>query len=115
MSFENRRNIDDTGVAKSMTRNSSTLSEQTPLLREDARTTLPDAPEDHHQNLAFPTIQVLLLSASRLVESIVFFAIVPFISEMVGQTGVPESDLGFYVGLIVSSQARSLKQEFLNT
>lgn len=50
-----------------------------------------------------PKTQVLLLCFVRLFEPIAFFAIFPFVNQMIFDTGeVPESDVGFYSGLIES-------------
>ncbi len=49
-----------------------------------------------------PTGQILLLCYARLVDPIAFFSIFPFINKMIHeQAGVPETDVGFYAGLIV--------------
>ncbi|KAJ7880646.1 MFS transporter [Mycena leptocephala] len=50
-----------------------------------------------------PTGQILLLCYARLVDPIAFFSIFPFINKMIHeQAGVPETDVGFYAGLIES-------------
>jgi hypothetical protein len=46
--------------------------------------------------------QVILLSCVRMIDPIAFFCIVPFVNQMIYDTGeVPEEDVGFYSGLIV--------------
>lgn len=50
-----------------------------------------------------PRAQVLLLCFVRLFEPIAFFAIFPFVNQMIYDTGeVPDTDVGFYSGLIES-------------
>ena len=50
-----------------------------------------------------PKLQIFLLCYVRMMEPIAFFSIFPFIAEMVQRNGnLPESDLGFYSGLIES-------------
>ncbi|KAJ7439037.1 MFS transporter [Mycena galericulata] len=50
-----------------------------------------------------PMGQILLLCYARLVDPIAFFSIFPFINKMIHeQAGVPETDVGFYAGLIES-------------
>jgi MFS family permease len=50
-----------------------------------------------------PVAQVLFLCAARLFEPIAFFAIFPFVSQMIYDTGeVDETDVGFYTGMIES-------------
>ncbi|UNI13902.1 hypothetical protein JDV02_000597 [Purpureocillium takamizusanense] len=50
-----------------------------------------------------PKLQIFLLCYARMMEPIAFFSIFPFIAQMVQQNGrLPESDVGFYSGLIES-------------
>lgn len=50
-----------------------------------------------------PKMQVFLLCLAKAIEPIAFFAIFPFIAAMVQRNGnLPESDVGFYSGLIES-------------
>ncbi|KAK3291396.1 major facilitator superfamily domain-containing protein [Chaetomium fimeti] len=50
-----------------------------------------------------PKGQILLLCFARMMEPIAFFSIFPFIAQMVQKNGqLPESDVGFYSGLIES-------------
>ncbi|KAJ7264584.1 major facilitator superfamily domain-containing protein [Mycena rebaudengoi] len=50
-----------------------------------------------------PMGQILLLCYARLVDPIAFFSIFPFINKMIHEeAGVPETDVGFYAGLIES-------------
>ncbi|CAI4217757.1 unnamed protein product [Parascedosporium putredinis] len=50
-----------------------------------------------------PKFQILLLSYARMMEPIAFFSIFPFLAKMVERNGkLPESDVGFYSGLIES-------------
>jgi hypothetical protein len=51
---------------------------------------------------SFPLVQILLLCFARAIEPMAFFAIFPFINQMILETNdVEESDVGFYSGLIV--------------
>jgi hypothetical protein len=46
--------------------------------------------------------QVILLSCCRMIDPITFFCIVPFVNQMIFDTGeIREEDVGFYSGLIV--------------
>lgn len=98
-------------------RSASRVTESTSLLR-------PDRPEygDAHgagstygssspncdtsnevEEKPLPTRQILLLCYVRVVEPLAFFSIFPYISQMVQENGnVPDSDIGFYSGLIES-------------
>ncbi|KOS21764.1 putative peptide/nitrate transporter [Escovopsis weberi] len=50
-----------------------------------------------------PRMQILLLCFARLMEPIAFFAIFPFIAQMVQRNAhLPDSDIGFYSGVIES-------------
>lgn len=50
-----------------------------------------------------PYIQILLLCYASLAEPVAYFAIFPFINEMISRTGgVPEDNVGFWSGLIES-------------
>lgn len=50
-----------------------------------------------------PKFQILLLCYARAVEPLAFFSIFPYVSQMVQDNGdVPDSDIGFYSGLIES-------------
>ncbi|KAL7903062.1 major facilitator superfamily domain-containing protein [Trichoderma sp. SZMC 28014] len=50
-----------------------------------------------------PKMQVFLLCFARAMEPIAFFAIFPFIAQMVQRNGnLPDSDVGFYSGIIES-------------
>ncbi|AEO56067.1 hypothetical protein MYCTH_2125036 [Thermothelomyces thermophilus ATCC 42464] len=52
---------------------------------------------------SLPRRQVLLLCFARMMEPIAFFSIFPFVAQMVQRNGrLPESDVGFYSGLIKS-------------
>jgi hypothetical protein len=82
------------------------LDEQTPLLaRED------EASPDKDIDKPLDKVQIFILSYSRMIESMAFFCIVPFINQMIFDTGdYPEADVGFYSGLIVGSAAFALKR-----
>ncbi|KAJ7650799.1 hypothetical protein FB45DRAFT_888824 [Roridomyces roridus] len=50
-----------------------------------------------------PMGQIVLLCYARLVDPIAFFSIFPFINKMIHEeAGIPETDVGFYAGLIES-------------
>ncbi|KAH7097166.1 MFS general substrate transporter [Auriculariales sp. MPI-PUGE-AT-0066] len=77
---------------------SLTEDERTPLIRPINGVT---AHDDASQPLPF--LQVTLLCAGRCVEGVAFFAIFPFINEMIHKTaGVPKDEVGFWSGLIES-------------
>jgi MFS family permease len=93
----------------------STATEETPLLRsEDPHQGdswgAADLPEnDALKNFErddggpLPERQILLLCYARMMEPIAFFSIFPFVAQMVQRNGhLPESDVGFYSGLIES-------------
>ncbi|TFA98228.1 putative peptide/nitrate transporter [Trichoderma ghanense] len=61
------------------------------------------APKTHHHGKPLPGMQVFLLCFAKAMEPIAFFAIFPFIAQMVQRNGnLPDSDVGFYSGLIES-------------
>jgi hypothetical protein len=76
-----------------------------------ATETGPTTPPPRKYNRA----QVILLSCVRMIDPIAFFCIVPFVNQMIFDTGdVAEEDVGFYSGLIVRPRlpiilTRSLK------
>ncbi|VUC20649.1 unnamed protein product [Clonostachys rosea] len=79
-------------------------TERTPLFRG-----LASVAEDSEPNGNEPVkkpldkVQMFLLCYARMMEPIAYFAIFPFIAEMVERNGhLPESDIGFYSGLIES-------------
>ncbi|CAH0018368.1 unnamed protein product [Clonostachys rhizophaga] len=79
-------------------------TERTPLFRN-----LPSDGEDSENDGDQPVkkpldkVQMFLLCYARMMEPIAYFAIFPFIAEMVERNGkLPESDIGFYSGLIES-------------
>lgn len=56
-----------------------------------------------NKNKALPKMQIFLLCYARMTEPIAFFCIFPFIAAMVKRNGnLPDSDVGFYSGLIES-------------
>lgn len=83
-------------------------SESTPLLRADSRSsqsTLLDSTEyeaTKPEDTPLPMNQIVPLCFARMVEPIAFFSIIPFVNKMIFDLGVPEEDVGFYSGLIVS-------------
>jgi MFS family permease len=82
----------------------SILHEQTPLLaHENENGNGPDARNSSKDDdRPLDKVQILILSYSRMMDSLGFFCIVPFINQMIFDTGdYPESSVGFYSGLIV--------------
>ncbi|KAI0017143.1 major facilitator superfamily transporter [Xylariomycetidae sp. FL0641] len=93
-------------------------SETTPLLASSTAPTAPAGDPDVAEALTHPPLpsssqrpedkplpkkQILLLCYARLIEPITFFSIFPYINAMIARNGgVPDSDLGFYSGLIES-------------
>ena len=49
-----------------------------------------------------PYRQILLLCYTAMTEPIAYFAIFPFMPEMIFRTGVPQSSVGFWTGIIES-------------
>jgi MFS family permease len=95
----------------------SGAGETTPLLVavENPDTPPVDGPHEEHRpesedtEKPLPMGQILLLCYARLVDPIAFFSIFPFINKMIHeQAGVPETDVGFYAGLIVCTPQYSL-------
>lgn len=71
-----------------------------PLMHETAASN--DGSDD---DKPLPKAQVFLLCYLRLVETIAFFAVFPFINKMIWEIGgLKEEDVGFYSGLIVRYQ-----------
>jgi hypothetical protein len=77
-------------------------NEQTPLLASNPPNGGPqgeDAPLD--------ISQIFLLSFGSMIVNMSFFCIIPFINQMIYDTGdYKEADVGFYAGLIVSTRLR---------
>ena len=106
------------------------IHEQTPLLASTAQDPInqvndaevPEEPEsslradvrnirannNNHEHDSLPMGQILVLCISRLVDPISFFCIFPFLPKMVETMGIPEQNVGFYTGLIVSMNLRCL-------
>ena len=60
--------------------------------------------QDDESEKPLPVGQIFLLCFARFIEPIAFFSIFPYINEMIHKTGnIPEADVGFYSGLIVSN------------
>ena len=60
--------------------------------------------QDDESEKPLPVGQIFLLCFARFFEPIAFFSIFPYINEMIHKTGnIPEADVGFYSGLIVSN------------
>ncbi|KAL7792439.1 major facilitator superfamily domain-containing protein [Trichoderma ceciliae] len=80
-------------------------SETTPLIT--SKSTQDNGLEDGAQiqtpGKPLPKMQIFLLCFAKAMEPIAFFAIFPFIAQMVQRNGnLPDSDVGFYSGLIES-------------
>lgn len=94
------------------------VSEHSPLLPKPVGVS-PDATESSTDNpgngqangsRTYNKTQVILLSCCRMVDPIAFFCIVPFVNQMIYDTGeIPQEDVGFYSGLIVSGHAYSVR------
>jgi hypothetical protein len=84
--------------------------EHSPLLPKpagDAAETTDDA--GNGQTRTYNKTQVIILACVRMVDPIAFFCIVPFVNQMIFDTGkVPEQDVGFYSGLIVRRHPRAV-------
>jgi MFS family permease len=84
----------------------STANEATPLLQaacciEDASA---EPLAESNKPASFPKHQVLLLCYARLMESITFFLVFPYIAQMIQQNArLPQHKVGFYSGLIESA------------
>jgi hypothetical protein len=80
------------------------VDEITPLIpaaEQDNKSTAPSK-DDPNIDKPLPVGQIMLLCFARIVEPIAFFSIFPFINQMIEECGdVPETDVGFYSGLIV--------------
>ncbi|KAM0436626.1 hypothetical protein ACHAPT_002334 [Fusarium lateritium] len=85
---------------------STLIGTATPTVRSGAGTPGPGdgaGPEDGKPAKPLPRLQIFLLCYARMTEPIAFFSIFPFIAQMVQRNGhLPESDVGFYSGLIES-------------
>ncbi|CAI7663827.1 unnamed protein product [Penicillium manginii] len=61
------------------------------------------ADDEDEDEKPLPITQILLLCYARVIEPLAFFSIFPYVSQMVQENGnVPDSDIGFYSGLIES-------------
>jgi MFS family permease len=82
------------------------LHDQESSFEQDAGAADPVVQVEHgvsHSEKPLPKRQIFLLSFARMIEPIAFFSIFPFIAQMVQKNGrLPESDVGFYSGLIES-------------
>ncbi|KAI0143428.1 MFS general substrate transporter [Xylariaceae sp. FL1272] len=97
-----RPSLDDDAIAH----------ETTPLLGAASSPVVPEQGKDiqHTANPSpkpedkpLPKLQIFLLCYARIIEPIAFFSIFPYINQMVMRNGdIPESDMGFYSGLIES-------------
>jgi hypothetical protein len=61
-----------------------------------------DQVDDYDEDAPLPKLQIGLLCLCRLVEPVAFFAIFPYINQMIENSGVATEDVGFYSGLIES-------------
>jgi hypothetical protein len=94
----------------------SVYSETTPLLTESSPAgLLPQQSEREESNepvtgkdndRSLHNFQILVLCFCRIADPISFFCIIPFINQMIFETGkIAESDVGFYTGLIVGLES----------
>jgi hypothetical protein len=101
------------------------VNETTPLIASEAGQ-IDNSIENGHaeeQSLdpeVFPVAQIMLLCFARVAEPIAFFSIFPFINQMIQDaTGIAETDVGFYSGLIVGASSsfylfnQSFRKSFL--
>ncbi|KAI7199865.1 MFS general substrate transporter [Hortaea werneckii] len=58
--------------------------------------------EEEGEEKPMPYRQILLLCYTAMTEPIAYFAIFPFMPEMIFRTGVPQSSVGFWTGIIES-------------
>ncbi|KAM0259838.1 hypothetical protein ACHAQJ_003082 [Trichoderma viride] len=81
-----------------------TASETTPLITsKTTENEVEDGAAHAPPGKPLPKMQVFLLCFAKAMEPIAFFAIFPFIAQMVQRNGnLPDSDVGFYSGLIES-------------
>ncbi|KAJ5690801.1 hypothetical protein N7462_005193 [Penicillium macrosclerotiorum] len=78
---------------------------ETTALLTDVRTSGPlnSYTNGDKEEAPLPKVQVLLLCYARVIEPLAFFSIFPYVNQMVQNNGsVPDSDVGFYSGLIES-------------
>ncbi|KAF2456552.1 major facilitator superfamily domain-containing protein [Lineolata rhizophorae] len=60
-----------------------------------------DEEDEEDEDKPLPMRQIMLLCYARVVEPVAFFCILPFVNEMIWETGgLDEADVGFYTGLI---------------
>jgi hypothetical protein len=86
------------------TANNSVMDETTPLLppaeTSEGRSTAQEA-EAAEDDKPLPMGQILLLCYARFVDPIAYFSIFPFLTRQIKSSGIAETDVGFYAGLIV--------------
>lgn len=76
---------------------------QSNLAAEAEEQALPMHSPNSNKDISVPYAQIVLLCVTALVEPVAFFAIFPFVNEMIHvKGGVPEKDIGFWAGLIES-------------
>lgn len=61
-----------------------------------------EAQEEEGEEKPMPYRQILLLCYTAMTEPIAYFAIFPFMPEMIFRTGVPQPSVGFWTGIIES-------------
>ncbi|KAL3469001.1 MFS general substrate transporter [Aspergillus californicus] len=89
------------GQGRSQLGEENGLVDETTALLKPATPSPPTDESDDEKPL--PRFQILLLCYARMIEPLAFFSIFPYVSQMVQDNGnVPDSDIGFYSGLIES-------------
>jgi hypothetical protein len=77
-------------------------NEQTPLLSSN-----PPNGDPQGEDAPIDISQIFLLCFGRMIVAMAYFCIIPFINQMIYDTGdYEETDVGFYAGLIVSARLR---------
>ena len=68
----------------------------------DAGTEDPEQAAQQHDHDKLPVLQTLALCWARSIEVWIFFSIFPFLPAFVQRTGVPQPEIGYYVGIVES-------------
>lgn len=76
-------------------------TETTPLINAEPDDEPGRDQPDEDEDRPLPKAQLFMMCYTRLVEPLGFFSIFPFVNQMIRDTGVPESDVGFWSGLVV--------------
>ncbi|KAF2640732.1 MFS general substrate transporter [Massarina eburnea CBS 473.64] len=79
--------------------------ERTPLLAargSNAGGEASQTSQQENEEASLPRWQIILLCYTSLVEPVAFFGIFPYVNKMIEESGIEESEVGFYSGLIES-------------